>query len=169
MKLKNYFKSLSIFLFYFLFGTLQFVQGSNTISDLENPYAGDIVVPFARILTLIILLSGAFLIIMIVYGAIKLSMAFGRPNEFDGAKKTFTAAFIGFCIIVGFFAFWRIITGALGISSFSSPSAVFDAIRSAIENLLIQARVFPNGTGSTGGAGTGGGVGTGGGIPGQVR
>ena len=108
----------------------------------EDPGPTDFLVPFARIFNLLLMVAGGALIIMLLYGAIKLSMALGKPMEYQGAQKTFTYAIVGFGIVVGFFAIWLIITNALGITAFTSPDAIFQSMRDTINTFLEEGQVY---------------------------
>ena len=138
-KLKN---KILIFFTLLLLGVGDIAYAINYEGTTDNPGPTDFLVPFARLFNLMLMVAGGALIIMLLYGAIKLSMALGKPMEFQGAQKTFTYAIVGFGIVAGFFAIWLIITNALGISSFSSPSAIFESMRSTINEFLEAGQVL---------------------------
>lgn len=109
---------------------------------LEEPSVTGFLVPIARIFYLFLMLSGAILTGMIVYGAIKLAMSLGDPLKMKGARGTLTYAVFGFGIIVFFFGGVFFLANALGIEFFGSPNEILERIAEGIDNFMIEARVF---------------------------
>ncbi len=99
-----------------------------TTYDPENPTPVNIMCPIVRTFNIFIWVVGGVLAIMIGYGAIKLAMSWGTPQGMMGATFTWTWAFVGFLVIVGFFAMFLIFSSALGISPFSTPDEIFQKI-----------------------------------------
>ena len=118
------------------------VQAISYQGDRDNPYPTDFLVPLARVFNLFLLIAGAALVLVILYGAIKLSMSFGDPRKMMAAKSVLTYALFGFFIIVAFFILTAFVAGALGIPFFSGPDAIFQAIADGIEAFLVEAKVF---------------------------
>lgn len=141
-RLSNLKDKILIFLTILLLGVGDIAYSLDYEGTADDPTPTDFLVPIARIFNLMLMVAGGALIIMLLYGAIKLSMALGKPMEFQGAQKTFTYAIVGFAIVAGFFAIWLIITNALGISAFSSPGAIFQSMRDSINIFLEEGQVY---------------------------
>ena len=112
------------------------VNCPTTVDEIDNPTPDQIVCPFMRVINTLVLSSGAMFVIMILFGAIKLSMAMGDPKGFDAAKGTMTWAVIGFLIVVGVFVILTIVTKIFGIDAgILDP---FQLIQDKIQKLMTD-------------------------------
>ena len=87
-----------------------------------------------RVVNIAMMVAGIVLVTMVAYGVWKSSLATGDPRGLEGAKQTWTYALYGFFIVVGAFAAFVIIAGALGISI--NPGSLLNNVKSAITDLM---------------------------------
>ena len=114
---------------------------TSELSSGEAPSPLAIVCVIARVLNVFILFVGVVLIIMIAYSAIKLGMSLGDPKGYKGVQSTWQYIAIGAFVVLGFYAIFRIITHALGLTNFADPNALIDRIEGALERLLQAAGI----------------------------
>ena len=112
--------------------------------DLDNPNPVHLICPIVRFVNVFLMFGGVVLLIMIVWGAIKLSMSFGDAKGLAGAQLSWTWMVVGFFILVGFFLVYVIIVNLLGIKGFATPDAIFQELMSRWEVFLKQACVIGN-------------------------
>src|SRR3990172_10176585 len=74
-----------------------------------------ILCPVVSILNVAIYAAGVVFMVMVVYGGIKLSIAFGDPKAFAAAKSTWVWAFAGFGLIIGSISLLFIVTNMFGV------------------------------------------------------
>ena len=135
----------------FIFSTLVFVtvlafNTNNTYAqdacdgDLlgdEPPSLDKLLCPAVRVFNVAILLVGAVLVIMIIYGAIKLALSLGDPKGFESAKATWLYAGIGLGIILGFWGLLAIIMNRLNLGTpYDGPMGPFTKAMEGIQALL---------------------------------
>src|SRR3989344_8277583 len=83
----------------------------------EPPSLTQLFCPVVRVFNAAILLVGAILVIMIIYGAIKLALSLGDPKGFESAKATWLYAGIGLGVILGFWGLLTIIMNRLNLGT----------------------------------------------------
>jgi hypothetical protein len=90
----------SLFLSSFAFA----LDCSNLANKAANPNTPDsilyLVCPIIRLINVGFVVLGAVVVIMVVYGGIKASLAFGDPKALQGAKMTWTWAAIGAGVVL---------------------------------------------------------------------
>ena len=106
----------------------------------DNPPSLDkLFCPVVRVFNAAILLVGAILVIMIIYGAIKLALSLGDPKGFESAKATWLYAGIGLGIILGFWGLLTIIMNRLNLGdTYSGPLDPFLRAMEGIQALLAE-------------------------------
>lgn len=92
------------------------------------PAPQEIVCSLARITNILLLSAGAFLLIMLLIGGLKLSLAHGDPKGMQAASGTWTYAIIGFFVIVGSITLLTLVGKLIGWN-YTSP---FDSLQTAI-------------------------------------
>lgn len=122
-------------------------QTASAAVDCSNLTSGDaptpvqIVCPLLRVVNFMVLVVGAVFVIMILYGAIKLSMALGDPKGLEGARQTWTWTIVGGLIVLGFFAIFTIVVGIFGSSQFPTFNTFSDRLEDSIVGLMCEAGV----------------------------
>lgn len=107
-------------------------QLTSEIASGEAPSPLAMVCIAARVLNIIVLVVGIALVVMILWGALKMSTALGDPKGVKGGHDTWTYAAIGAGIVVGVFAIYSIIAQILGL-----PAMPSDFLLTRIETALI--------------------------------
>lgn len=102
------------------------------------PRLEQIVCPFARVINVMIYAGGAILVIMLLWGAIKLALAVGDPKGMQAASMTWTYALLGFAIIVGGVLMITIIGRLLGWEVGDPFSLIYTRIQNFGIDLEIQ-------------------------------
>ncbi|MFC1622294.1 hypothetical protein ACFL13_02870 [Patescibacteria group bacterium] len=113
----------------------------DTYNNADEPSPADIFCPILKIVNLVVTVAGVLLVIMVVFGGIKLAMSFGDPKGLAGATLSWTWVVIGFFIVVGFFAIYVIIVNLLGIPGFNTPDAIFQQLQERWVDFLRAAGV----------------------------
>ena len=102
----------------------------------EQIDAAEFISPLRRMFNLALMLAAGVLFVMLVFGALKMASALGDPKGWQGASLTWTWGVLGFLIIVGFFALYRIIVGVFGFGDATSPDAFFTNLEVSIDAFL---------------------------------
>lgn len=122
-------------------------NASGSLIGDEPPSLEMLVCPIVRVFNMIILLVGVVLIIMIIYGAIKLALSLGDPKGLESAKATWVHAGIGLGIVLGFWGILTILMNRFGITNatrgFTSPMDPFNKAGDGITNLLEAIGITP--------------------------
>ncbi len=117
--------------------------GGSLIGDVP-PSLEMILCPIIRVFNAIILLVGAALVIMIIYGAIKLALSLGDPKGLESAKATWVHAGIGLGIVLGFWGVLTILMNRFNmIGYYANPMAPFNAASDGITALLEAIGITP--------------------------
>lgn len=144
-KIKSYLIPLISFLYILAYGIFTAHAINYKYGDLDNPYPTDFLVPLARVFNAFIIFAGVVFVVVVIYGAIKISMSFGDPRKLEGAKGVLTYAVYGLAVVLVFFIGVALVATAFGIpflQTFSSPDAIFEWIAQGIEEFLTAAKVF---------------------------
>lgn len=104
------------------------------IDNVNDPAA--IVCVIQNIVIVAVAIVGTLFVLMIAYGAYKLSMALGDPKGYSGAIMVWQYALIGFGIVFGVAAILSIIGKAFGIT-FIDLEGLFNQLTSGINALYI--------------------------------
>lgn len=108
------------------------------------PSLDQLLCPIVRVFNTMILLVGAVLIIMIIYGAIKLALSLGDPKGFESARATWLYAAIGLGIILGFWGIFTIIINRLNLGgTYTGPMDPFTKAMEGIQALLTALKITP--------------------------
>ncbi len=103
------------------------------LSD-EAPGPQDIICPVIRIVNIALLSSGAVLILMLLWGGVKLALAIGDPKAMQAASATWTWAIIGFAVVIGGATLLKIVAGWFGWEAdFLNP---FDTLQQKIQEFM---------------------------------
>jgi uncharacterized Tic20 family protein len=89
--------------------------------------------PVLRVFNILLYSSGVVFGLYVIYSAVKLSLAWGDPNGFEGAKWSITYAIAGFVIILAFFVIYRVVLKTIGIEGFGSVNEVSDNVESGLD------------------------------------
>lgn len=108
------------------------VEGSNA------PRLEQIVCPFARVINVMIYAAGAALVLMLLWGAIKLALAVGDPKGMQAASMTWTYALVGFAVIVGGVLIITIMGRLLGWTIGDPFSVIYTSIQDFGQELEIR-------------------------------
>lgn len=115
-----------------------------TAGNDDPPSLEMLLCPVIRVFNAIILLVGVVLIIMIIYGAIKLALSLGDPKGLESAKATWVHAGIGLGIVLGFWGVLSIIMNRFNIIGYyADPMAPFNAASDGITRLLEAVGITP--------------------------
>jgi hypothetical protein len=104
----------------------------------DAPSPAEIVCPFARVINIFLLSSGAFLIIMLLFGGVKLAMAHGDPKGMQAASGTWTWALIGFFIVVGAITLLTLVGKLIGWEYQDPLATLQNAIREFMALIDVQ-------------------------------
>jgi hypothetical protein len=108
---------------------------STYVTD-DDPHILGLVCIAARIVNVLLLSSGAVLIIMIIYSSYKFAMSQGDPKGLQGAKETLYLALYGFFAIVFLLAGLNIMGGLFGFPGGVFGQGLFTNLYNAIERLI---------------------------------
>jgi hypothetical protein len=109
----------------------------------EAPAPNTILCPIVRIFNVFVLIVGIAFIAMIAYGALKGGLAFGDVKGVIGAKNTWTYAFFGLLVVVGFYAGYVILATIFGITPLT-PERLLGRMNASIESILNTAWIGVN-------------------------
>jgi hypothetical protein len=107
--------------------------------DLEEgnaPSPVAIVCVVGRLLNIALLFVGLVFIAVIAFSAWKLSLAFGDPKGFQGARNTWTYAVLGGLIVVGVFAVSLILANFFGIPGIITPQFLVERLETGLIDLM---------------------------------
>ena len=91
--------------------------------------------PIERSLNILVMSSGVAYILFLLYGSIKYSLSQGDERAIMGARQTLTWATIGFVIVMGIYAIFNILLGALGVGgNFTSLPATMQGLLDWLKN-----------------------------------
>lgn len=82
---------------------------------VEDPNVSSLICPIMRVVNIVAYVVGTVFIIMILWGAFKLSLAWGDPKSYASAISTWYWVVIGFGVVVGFYAFANIVATVFGM------------------------------------------------------
>lgn len=88
--------------------------------------------PVLRVFNILLYSSGVVFGLYVIYSAVKLSLAWGDPKGFEGAKWSLTYAILGFVVVLAFFVIYRVVLTTLGIEGFGSVNEVSEQVESNI-------------------------------------
>lgn len=103
----------------------------NTSTEIA-PDPAEIVCPVVRVVNIFLLSSGAILIIMLLFGGVKLAMAHGDPKGYQAATGTWTMALVGFFVVVGAITLLTVVGKLIGWT-YADP---FTSLQTAIRELM---------------------------------
>ncbi|MBT6401162.1 hypothetical protein HN803_05850 [candidate division WWE3 bacterium] len=112
--MKNKIKIIAAIITPFLFRIQVFAQ--DYTQDANAKDISGVVIAVARLLNLLLGLSGAVFIIMMFMMAIKFATSVDDPRGLDAAKQTGTTAVIGFLVVLGFFFLVNALVNAFGLN-----------------------------------------------------
>lgn len=119
-------------------------QGSSPASTLGAPDPRALVCIIARVINVFVGVGMVVFIYMILFGALKLSMAQGDPKGYVGAQNTWFYALIGLLIVVGFFGVYLIAANTLGLPT-PGPNLFLDRIEEGIAGFMEASCVCVDG------------------------
>lgn len=108
----------------FLFTPPAFALDCSVLTDScvpGDPFCGtapspvQIICPIIRIVNVLLTFAAIVFLVMLGFGAIKMSAALGDPKGLDSASKTWTYAFLGLFIVLGAVTIFTILNTTLGL------------------------------------------------------
>ena len=114
---------------------------ANCADIKDPPLPEQIVCPFIGIINITIGLVGAMIVVMCVYGGIKLSLSLGDPKGYAGAQNTWFWAVVGGGVVVLFYSGIVITAGFFGIKV-PGPAELTDDVVAAIQGFLAAAKIY---------------------------
>ena len=139
------FKKLTVFAYILLICAILNVSHAQTVAgtcgsiDIDNPSPLAIICPFVKVFNVAVLGAGGLLVIIIIYGAIKLAMSLGDPKGYQAAQQTWFWGVIGFAVIVGAYSLIYILDKILGLGIVGAgPNSIFDNFLNAFTGLLTE-------------------------------
>jgi len=93
------------------------VKGGNPATETLpcNYTLDDMVLSGIRLAQFIFGIAGALMLMFIAYGGYQFLVAMANPEKIEGAKKTLTAALIGFILIIAATILVRFVAGLIGV------------------------------------------------------
>lgn len=91
--------------------------------------------PVIRVFNVLLFSVGVVFVVMIGYGAIKISMSLGEPKGLSGAKQTWTYAFFGGLVILFFYAVYRVIASVFGFPA-GDPMNLITRMSNGLQKFL---------------------------------
>lgn len=132
--MKKMYKKIFIFIGFLILLGAKFTFAATSYENVQNVSLTVLVDMLSRALSILISLSTVAFALYVIYGGVKMSLAWGEPKNFESAKNSLFWTAVGFCIVIGFFAVLRIVFGLVGGPTLS-PSAPFEGIKTGIEDL----------------------------------
>lgn len=139
------YKRLSVFLLLLFNFAISFAQVNCSTLDAdivsgEAPNPINFACVVGRVINVLVLCAGIAFAYMVLWGALKLSMAQGDPKGYAAAQNTWFYAFVGFLIVTGFFVVYLIIANILGLPV-PTTGFITDGVADAIVGIMRAAKV----------------------------
>jgi hypothetical protein len=118
---------------------ISYAQIDCDYTNLQAPRPTQILCPIIRLVNMALLVAGAVFILILGFGAIKMSLSLGDPKAFQSSHNTILFAGIGAFIVLGAFTIFFIINRTLGLGLvWSSPADIYGFFGDELRTLLIS-------------------------------